>query len=69
MADLRSGQSQHLSLLEKKSTGLQIEVTELRQRKKEYEANERAAKDVERALRDDVRMLHDQLDRARREME
>lgn len=41
----------------------------LRKKKKEYDASERAMKDVERALREEVRSLHDQLDSSRRDME
>jgi mitotic spindle assembly checkpoint protein MAD1 len=48
---------------------MQSEVIELRQKKKEADAAERASKDVERALQDDIRELQDQLDRSRRDME
>ena len=50
-------------------SALQNEVVELRQKKKEYEANDRSARDIERKLRDEVKTLQDQLYRARQDME
>ena len=64
-----AGQAQHLVTLERNHAALQTEVLDLRQKKKETEANERASKDVERALRDEIRTLQLQLERARRDME
>lgn len=66
---LTSGQSQYLSSLKENHSALQSEVVELRQRKKEYEANDRAARDIERKLRDEIKTLQDQLYRARQDME
>lgn len=58
-----------LQTLERNHSAMQTEVLELRQRKKEAEAAERHHKEIERALRDDIRELQDQLDRSRRDME
>lgn len=63
------GQAQYLVTLERNHAALQTEMIDLRQRRKETEANERASKDVERALREEIRTLQDQLDRSRRDME
>ena len=64
-----SGQAQYLVSLERNHAGLQTEMLDLRQKRKDAEANERASKEVERALRDENRTLQEQLDRARRDME
>jgi hypothetical protein len=66
---IASGQSGVLQTLERNHSAMQTEVLELRQKKKEAEAAERVHKDVERALRDDIRALQDQLERSRRDME
>ena len=63
------GQSQYLVTLEKQNASLQTELIDLRQKRKEADVAERTAKDVERRLRDEVRILEDQLERARRDME
>lgn len=48
---------------------LESEVSQYRAQKKEWDAMERASKDVERSLREENTKLHDQLERYRRDME
>ena len=63
------GQALHLGTLERNHASLLTEVSDLRQKRKDADANERAQKDVERALRDEIRSLQELLDRSRRDME
>jgi mitotic spindle assembly checkpoint protein MAD1 len=65
----RPGQSQHLVSQDKTNAALLIEVAELRAKRKEAEGNERMAKEMERQLREEIRVLHDQVERARRDFE
>jgi mitotic spindle assembly checkpoint protein MAD1 len=65
----RPGQSQYLSSLKHDHSNLQHEILEARQDKKKLEASERAAKILERQLRDRIQSLEDQLARSHREME
>ncbi|KAK1921723.1 spindle assembly checkpoint component Mad1 [Papiliotrema laurentii] len=62
-------QSQYLSSLKHDHSNLQHEILEARQDKKKLEASERAAKILERQLRDRIQSLEDQLARSHREME
>ncbi|WWC59638.1 uncharacterized protein I303_102197 [Kwoniella dejecticola CBS 10117] len=62
-------QSLSLATIYRENESLKSEVIELRQRKKESDANERASKDVERSLKDEIRTLQEQLERARRDMD
>lgn len=63
------GQSQNLVSLQQNHDALKSEVYELRKVKKEAETNERNFKEAERVLRDEVRYLHIELERARHEVE
>ena len=45
------------------------ELTTLRKEKKEWVDSRKQQQEIETNLRNDVRSLHDQLDRARRDME
>ena len=58
-----------MSSLRKENASLLAEVQESRQRRKEVDAMERAHKDAEAALKEEIYSLRDQLDRARRDME
>ncbi|WWC68115.1 uncharacterized protein I206_102036 [Kwoniella pini CBS 10737] len=62
-------QSLSLATIYRENESLKSEVVELRQKKKESDASERASKDVERSLKDEIRTLQEQLERARRDMD
>ena len=64
-----SGQGQTLSSLRKDNASLKAELHEVRQKRKEMEAAERAWKDAEYALKEEVKTLQELLDRSRRDME
>ncbi|KAL7419183.1 coiled-coil domain-containing protein mad1 [Cryptotrichosporon argae] len=62
-------QSQNFRDWQQTQGALQAEVAELRRWKKDAEVAERAARETERALRDDIAALHFQLERARRDVD
>ncbi|WOO77161.1 Spindle assembly checkpoint component mad1 [Vanrija pseudolonga] len=62
-------QSQNLVSLQHANDSLQAELVDLRRWKKDADAHDRVAKDTERTLKDEVRSLHEQLERARREVD
>jgi mitotic spindle assembly checkpoint protein MAD1 len=62
-------QSQQYSGYQVRISQLELEVTDLRQKKKEADVAERASKDVEWGLREEIRTLQSQLERSQREME
>lgn len=66
---LTLGQSQNLTALQNKKDELQAEVSELRKWKKGVDEREHAAKQIERGLRDEIRSLNVELERARHEVE
>ena len=63
------GQSGNLSALQDKVRSYETELHDLRQHKKDVDAQERTRKEVERSLREQIHTLQDQLERARRDME
>ncbi len=65
----RSGQSTTLSMLGSQNALLRDEVNDLRIKYKSAEAAERAAKIVQKELKNEIRSLQDQLERARHDME
>ncbi|WVF69623.1 hypothetical protein IAT40_004401 [Kwoniella sp. CBS 6097] len=62
-------QSLSLATIYRENETLKSEVIELRQKKKEVDAVERTAMDVQRSLKDEIRVLQEQLERARRDMD
>ncbi|OCF45761.1 mitotic spindle assembly checkpoint protein MAD1 [Kwoniella heveanensis CBS 569] len=62
-------QSLSLATIYRENESLKAEVVELRQKKKEVDAVERSAMDAQRSLKDEIRVLQEQLERARRDMD
>ncbi|ORX34031.1 mitotic checkpoint protein-domain-containing protein [Kockovaella imperatae] len=62
-------QGQTLSSLRKENDSFKAEVQEARQRRKELDATERAHKDTEMALKEEIHSLRDQLGKAHRDMD
>ncbi|WVR04777.1 hypothetical protein IAU60_001789 [Kwoniella sp. DSM 27419] len=62
-------QSLSLATIYRENESLKTEVTDLRQKRKEVDSVERAFRDVERSLKDEIRVLQEQLERARRDMD
>ncbi|KAK4688858.1 hypothetical protein P7C73_g1261, partial [Tremellales sp. Uapishka_1] len=69
MRDELARQSGHLSLLKQKNSALESEVYEFRQKKKESDSIDRATKETEKRLREEINILQAHLERARREMD
>lgn len=64
-----TGQKGHLSSLTTKLHTAEADLKELRSEKARSDQKEKRATEIERELRSDIAILHDQLERARRDME
>ncbi|WRT64613.1 uncharacterized protein IL334_001546 [Kwoniella shivajii] len=62
-------QSLSLATIYRENESLKSEVADLRQKKKESDASDRASKEAERSLKDEIRIMQEQLERARRDMD
>jgi chromosome segregation ATPase len=64
-----AGQKQHLSSLNTKLNQVEAENVQLRESKEKWEQDRRLIFKEEQELRNEIHVLNDQLERARRDME